>query len=912
MYYQKSIKNIAEELVVDFEIWLNDKQVQDRQEKYWLNILKNEKKISALKVFLNQFKSFLILILIIAAVVSIFVWEMVDSIVIILIVILNSILGFVQEYKAEKSIESLKKMASLKSRVIRNGKEILIDSHDLTVWDILIFEAGDKIWADARIIQSMSAEVAEAVLTGESMPVTKNIETINKDSVLWDQKNMLFAGTVVTKWHGRAIVVAIGMQTEIGKIAGMIQEAPQKQTNLQKDLNNLSKWLWAVILVICVIVFISDVFFVGEPIQEAFLVAIALSVAAIPEWLPAVVTISLWLWVKRLVKKNALMRKLWSVETLWSVNIICTDKTWTLTKNEMTVKHIFVDNKIFDLDGVGYQDFGKKDFLSKNKENINSLEQILKIWVLCNNSGIDWSDVVGDPTEVALLVSAIKWWLVRKDLEKQYKLLDEIPFDSERKLMTTIYSEEWRVQNEELCDTKDNSELWIINYKLFSKGAPEILLDKCSYILINGEVKKMTEKDKKKILLQNEEFAKSALRVLGFAYKIVQSVECKMKSAEWMVRDNSELWTINSEHLEEWLVFVGLQAMIDPPRVEVRESIEICKTAWIRVVMITGDNVITAKAIAEELWIEWLAMDWIELDKINDDKLKEIIDTIWIFARVNPNHKQRIVRFLKNNGNVVAMTWDGVNDAPALKYADIGLAMWITGTDVTKEASDLILLDDNFATIVNAIHEWRAIYNNIKKFVNFLLSTNFAEILIIFVSILIWFPLPLIAIQILWINLVSDGLPALALWVDPASPNIMSHKPRKLWSKIVDRNMIINIIIVSIAMTAWCLFLFMKNYSIDIVEARTWVFVLLTLLEMLRIWMIRDEYNLPFWSNKWLFGAVWFSIGLVFLVVYVPFLAEIFQTKPLSSVMWLQIAIILLVLFVLAFVVNRIKKWRSY
>ncbi len=888
MYYQKPIENVAKELAVDVEIWLTDKQVQDKQEKYGLNILTNEKKISAWKVFLNQFKSFLILILIIAAVVSIFVWEAVDSVVIILIVILNSILGFVQEYKAEKSIESLKKMASLKSRVIRNGKEILIDSQYLTVWDILIFDAGDKIWADARIIQSMSAEVAEAVLTGESMPVAKNIETINKDSALWDQKNMLFAGTVVTKWHGRAIVVAIGMQTEIGKIAGMIQEAPEKQTNLQKDLDKLSKWLGAVVIVICAVIFVSAIFFVWNTWQQAFLVAIALSVAAIPEWLPAVVTIALWLWVKRLVKKNALMRKLSSVETLWSVNIICTDKTWTLTKNEMTVKHIFVDDKVFDLDGVGYQDFGKKDFLSKNKENINSLEQILKIWVLCNNSAINWENIVWDPTEVALLVSAIKWWLVRKDLEKQYKLLDEIPFDSERKLMTTIYSEEWRVKSEE----------WI----MFSKGAPEILLEKCSHVLINGEIKKMTEKDKKQILDQNKKFAESALRVLGFAYKSVDNWKLKI--------DNYQLSTINYQ-LESWLVFVGLQAMIDPPRIEVRDSIAICERAGIRVVMITGDNVITAKAIAHELWIKWMAMDGLELDKIDDKKLWKMIDDIWVFARVSPAHKQRIVKLLKKKWNIVAMTGDGVNDAPALKYADIGLAMWITGTDVTKEASDMILLDDNFATIVNAIYEWRWIYDNIKKFVNYLLSTNFAEILIIFISVLIGLPLPLIAIQILWINLVSDGLPALALWVDPASPDIMSHKPRRLWSKIVDRNMIINIIILSIAMTAWCLFLFMENYSIDLVEARTWVFVLLTLLEMLRIWMIRDEYNLPFWSNKWLFGAVLLSVGLVFLVVYVPFLAEIFQTKPLSSMMWLQIAIILLVLFVLAFVVNRIKKWRS-
>lgn len=880
-YYQKSIKNITEELAVNIENWLNDKQIQDRQEKYWLNTLKNENKISAWKVFFSQFKSFLILILIIAAVISFFVWEMVDSIVIVLIVILNSILGFIQEYKAEKSIESLKKMSSLKSRVIRNGKEILIDSQYLTVWDILVFDAGDKIWADARIIYSMSAEIAEAVLTWESMPVSKKIDTITNKSALWDQKNMIFAGTIVTKWHGKAVVTSIGMQTEIGKIAGMIQQAPEKQTNLQKDLNKLSKRLWIVILIICGIIFISDVIFVWDPVQEAFLVAIALSVAAIPEWLPAVVTISLWLGVKRLVKKNALMRKLGSVETLWSVNIICTDKTWTLTKNEMTVKNIFVDDCVIDLEWVGYQDFWNSDLLSKNKLQKNSLEQILRIWLLCNNSNLDWWNVIGDPTEVALLVSALKWWLDRKKEEKMYDLIDEIPFDSDRKIMTTVRE----------CKFPLNSiGKWDGNLYLFSKWAPEILIDKCTHILLNGEVKILTKKDKNKILEQNKKFAESAMRVLWFAYKMTES-------KKWDV--------IN---LENGLIFVGLQAMIDPPRVEVRDSIKTCRTAWIRVVMITGDNVLTAKAIAKELWIEWLAMDWIELDKIDDDNLKKIIDNVWVFARVNPSHKKRIVKLLKSNGNVVAMTWDWVNDAPALKYADIGLAMWITWTDVTKEASDMILLDDNFATIVNAIHEWRAIYSNIKKFVNFLLSTNFAEILIIFASVLFGLPLPLIAIQILWINLVTDGLPALALGVDPVDPNIMSYWPRKSGSKIVDKAMIKNILILSSIMSAGCLVFFLRHYSQDVVAARTGVFMLLVLLEMLAIQIIRSDYGVKFWSNKWLFGAIWLSVALVFLVIYIPFFAEVFQTEPLTWIMRIEFLVIIIVTIIISTIMNKIKK----
>jgi len=880
MYYKKSIEDIAQEFQVDTKIWLTDKQIKENQKKYGLNILTNEKKVKAWKVFLNQFKSFLILVLIAAAVVSIFIWEMVDSIVIISIVILNAILGFVQEYNAEKSIESLKKMSGQMSRVIRNGREILIDSKQLTVWDILVFDAGDKIWADARIIQSISLELAEAVLTGESLPVKKHVNPINQDSALWDQKNMIFAWTDVTKWHGRAIVVSVWMQTEIWKIAYMIQEAPEPQTNLQKDLDKLGKRLVWIILLICVIVFISDVFIVKDSRQNALLMAIALSVAAIPEWLPAVVTVSLWLGVKRLVKKNALMRKLPSVETLGSVNVICTDKTGTLTKNAMTVKHIFVDNKVFDLDWVGYQDFANKDFLIKNKNNENSLREILKIGVLCNNSSINWVDIVGDPTEIALLVSAMKWNIERMILEKEYELIDEIPFDSERKIMTSIYK---KISFSEFIEKKDNK------IYLYSKWAPEVLLDKCTHFLTNWEVRKLTEKDKKNILSQNKKFAESALRVLWFAYRIVENYEFNQVY-------KTESWNVSA--LEENFVFVWLQAMIDPPRVEVKDSIQICKNAGIRVVMITGDNVTTAKAIAEQLGIDWMTMDGVELDKISDRNLAKIIDKIWVFARVSPAHKQRIVKILKEKWNIVAMTWDGVNDAPALKSADIWLSMWITGTDVTKEASDMILLDDNFATIVNAIYEWRWIYDNIKKFVNYLLSTNFAEVLIIFISVLLGMPLPLVAIQILVINLITDWLPALALWIDPVSPDVMSRKPRESGSKIIDKKMLTSILSLSFIMTIVVLILFFRYYKIDLVQARTWVFVLLVLLEMIRIWKIRSEYKLKFFSNKWLLWAIVWSIALVLLIVYIPSLSKIFHTKALSLWIWIEILLILFVLFI--------------
>lgn len=889
--YQTKLNVLIKDLSVDIEKWLKSNIVQTKQKKYWFNILVHENKVNPWKVFFDQFKSFLILILLAAAGISMFVWEAVDAIVIVMIVILNSVLWFVQEYRAEKSIESLKKMAQSKSKVIRNGKEILIDSKDLVVWDIIVFEAGDKIGADARIIQAVSLETAEAALTWESLPVSKNTDEISKDVVLWDQKNMVFATTVVTKWRGKAIVTSIGMDTEIWKIAGMIQEAPEKQTNLQKDLDKLSKWIGIAVLIICVAIFLTNSIFGTTWVQEAFLAAVALSVAAIPEWLPAVVTISLWLWVKRLVKKNALMRKLSSVETLWSVDVICSDKTWTLTKNEMTVKHLFVNNKTVDVSWVGY------DMKWKFSEDSKWFEDLLKIWVLCNTSEIDGKNIVWDPTEVALLVSAAKAWYTKDSLLKEYKWIDEIPFDSERKMMTSIYK--WTVNNEQLTM---NSKFWTLNYKLFTKGAPEIILEKCSQILIDGKVRKITKKDKETILAQNQKFAAWALRVLGFAYKSVQSVEWRVQ--RWK---NSELWIMNSEYLEEELIFVGLQAMIDPPRMEVRDAILKCRKAWIRVVMITGDNIVTAKAIADELGIQWDAMQWIDLDNKTESQINSLIKKIWVFARVTPEHKQRIVKALKKNGHIVAMTWDGVNDAPALKNADIGLAMWITGTDVTKEAGDMILLDDNFATIVNAVEEWRGIYDNIKKFVNYLLSTNFAEILIIFVSWLLGMPLPLIAIQILWINLITDGFPALALWVDQSSPDIMSRLPRKKSDKILDKNMIVNIVVLSFAMTIWSLYVFAQNYHIDLEQARTWVFVLLTMLEMLRIWMIRKDYHIPFWSNKWLFGAVALSVWLVMLVVYVPFLANIFQTEPLSQKIWIEIWVILLVLIGLVLVADKVK-----
>lgn len=862
MPYQKEILELLKQLHTSQQNWLSSQQVQKLQQQYGRNILTNENKLTPWKVFFSQFKSFLILILILAAGVSYLAGEKVEAMVIFGVIILNTLLWFFQEYNAEKSIENLRKMASLKVRVIRDQKEDLIDSEELVIGDIIILEAGDKIAADARILEVYSLETAESVLTGESLPVEKSKDVIQEIVQIGDQTNMLFSGTVVTKGRWVAVVTATGMQTEIGKIAGMIQEAPDKQTKLQQDLNVLSKWLGLVILWICVIVFIVHVFFLGEDPQEAFLVAIALSVAAIPEWLPTVVTICLGIGVKILVKKQALVKKLWSVETLGSVDVICSDKTGTLTKNEMTVKKIFVDNQLIDVQGIGYEDDGEEPITQESP----SLEMLLRIGLLCNSAELEEEEIIGDPTELALLISANKGGLDEDQEEYSYQLIEELPFDSERKLMSML-----RKKGK--------------TYTLFTKGAPEMLLDRCDRILINGKLKNLTQKERQNILEMNTNFAQHALRVLWFAYK--------------------ESWTPEVE--EEGLIFVGLQGIIDPPRPEARKAIATCHKAGIRVIMITGDNVITASAIAKELGIQGISLDGQSLEEMSDEELLNQIEHIWVFARVTPSHKQRIITLLKQKGHTVAMTGDGVNDAPALKFADIGLAMRITGTEVTKEASDMILMDDNFSTIVHAIEEGRGIYNNIKKFVNFLFATNFAEIMIVFISILLGLPLPLIAIQILWINLISDGLPALALGIDSYDPHLMSQKPRKLWSKIINATMIKNILLLAAIVTIGCLRFFLRHYEADLIAARTGTFLLLILLEFVVIQMIRRDYGVKFWSNAWLFIAIVASILLTLALIYVPFLAEIFKVVPLSGVMWLEILGVVVGIGLLSLIVHKIK-----
>ena len=858
--YKLEFNELLEELQTS-ENWISTKEAKARNELYWPNEIQSKDKNSALKILLEQFTSPLVIILIIAAIISWLIGEWVDAIIICGVVILNALLGFFQEYKADKAIQSLKKMAGLKSKVLRDGEELLVESSELTIWDVILLEAWDKIPADARLFEAVNLEVEEAILTGESLPVEKHIATIEETSTLADMKNMVFSGTMITKWRWKAVITAIGMDTEMWKIAWMLQDAPEKTTTLEKKLNNLSKILWIAAVVICIIIFIVYWLVSHLEFQQAFLAAVALAVAAIPEWLPAVVTISLWLGVKRFVKKNVLVRRLSSVETLGSVNIICTDKTGTLTKNEMTVTKLFVNGEIVDVSGRWYST--KWEFSAP----IEWLRPLLSIGMLCNTAKLHNKEIIWDPTEWALLVSAYKAWMKEEDFFNDWEWIDEIPFDSERKRMSEIFARKVSAENADESKYKKSYISKLPKILIYTKWAIEWLLPLCDTILINWEVKELDKETRRQILDQAAEFSEQALRVLGFAF------------GEWKEEKN--------------LTFVGLQAMIDPPREEVKDSIATCKNAWIRVIMITWDNKVTAWAIAKELWIEWDVITGADFEKSKNKA--ELLETVGVIARVNPSDKQEIVNILRWRGNVVAMTWDGVNDAPSIKAADIWVWMWITGTDVTKEAADMILTDDNFKSIVNAVEEWRWIYDNIQKFVNYMIVSNICEIAILFIASLIWVDIPLLAIHLLWLNVITDGLPAIALWVDPINPNVMERKPRKASQWLIDKRMILNIILLSGFVTIWTLYIFLKWYNTNVEMARSAVFLFMAASELVKIQIIRSQYGLSFFSNKWLIWALLWAFGLAFSIVYIPGINTLFYLKPLSVEIWEEMWIILAV-----------------
>lgn len=830
---------------------LSSQDAQSRLKVYGLNQLRAERPPSAFVIFLGQFKSPIVWVLIGAMLVSAFVKEFVDMYVIGAIVVLNAILGFVQEFRAERSIEALKKMVSLKAKVLRDGKEMLIDAVNVVPGDILLLETGDKVPADARLLESLNLKSEEAALTGESVPVSKEVKAPSSKVGVADRHDMVFAGTVIAAGHSKAVVTATGMSTEFGKIARLIQEAKPEDTPLQRKLKKLGIQLGVLVVSICALIFLAELVRFDQPWQTLFLTAVALAVAAIPEGLPAVVTVGLSLGVQRLARKNALVRNLPSVETLGACSVICTDKTGTLTHNEMTVKRLFVNRKVVEIGGSGYEPEG--DFSS----DPGSFEMLLMIGALNNNATLEKSDrwqVFGDPTEAALIVSAKKGGIPVEDLHLSCPRVGEIEFTSERKRMTTVN----KVKGKRLA---------------LVKGAPDVILPLCSKVLVNGRVERLLSKERELCLSKNEEFTKSALRVLGFAYREIEGEK------------------VDSKSVEKDLIFVGLQAMIDPPRKEAKDAVAKCKTAGIKVIMITGDHIETAKAVAKELGIEGRAMTGSELDQIND--LQREVEEISIYARVNPAHKLKIIEALKASGHIVAMTGDGVNDAPAIKKADLGIAMGIAGTDVAKEASAMVLADDNFATIVRAVEEGRRIYDNIQKYLAYLLRGNIGEVLVITSSIFIGLPLPLVAIQILWVNLVTDGLPALALGVDPVEEGVMRRPPRKPTDSVF-KGLILFMVVLPILLTIVTLFLFDVFMPQGLEKARTVAFMTLVMFELFMALSCRSLHE-PIWkvgvfANKWLWGAIGLSFGLQLMLIYVPFFREIFGLVALSGMELLLIA----------------------
>lgn len=818
---------------------LNSEEVGQRLEEFGPNEIKQTKKRTPLEMFIDQFKDFMILILIGAAIISGIVGEPIDTIAIVVIVVVNGIIGFIQEYRAEKAIEALKKMAQANVNVKRNGEINCVPVSELVPGDIILLEAGDIVPADMRLIEVAQLKIDEAPLTGESIPVEKLSRQFHDPALtLGDRKNMAYKGTIVTYGRGQGVVVATGMETELGKIATMIQEEEGVKTPLQQRLTTFGKWLTVIFLAVCGIVFVFGVLR-GEPITLMFLTAVSLAVAAIPEALPAVVTISLAIGAKKLVKENALMRKLSAVETLGSITYICSDKTGTLTQNKMIVREIFINNKI-----VFNEDF--IDFVETNKEFFLAL-------ALSNDAQYDKDGkIIGDPTETALCVAAHEAGFEKQKFIKKYPRIAEIPFDSERKCMTTIHK------------TEDGK---IIS---FTKGALDSLLEKSIGFLNEGK----NTRDLEVLNRANLKMAADGLRVIAIA----------MREWDRLPED------LNPANIEDRLVILGLVGMIDPPRQEVKAAIQQCKTAGIIPVMITGDHPVTAHAIGRQLGMltddTQTVITGKELDALSLEEFEKKVEHIKIYARVAPEQKLKIIRGLQDKGQYVAMTGDGVNDAPALKRANIGVAMGIMGTEVSKEAAHMILLDDNFATIVKAVREGRRIFDNIRKFIKYLMTSNSGEIYTIFFPPFLGLPLPLLPIHLLWINLVTDGLPALALSAEPEEKMIMKRMPRHPKESIFAHGLGIHIIWVGALMGA--VTIFAQAWALHIGDAhwQTMVFTVLCFNQMAHVLAIRSERESLFtqgiFSNKPLLGAVLLTFILQLATIYIPFLNKIFKTQPLN------------------------------
>ncbi|NUI61018.1 calcium-translocating P-type ATPase, SERCA-type [Bacillus amyloliquefaciens] len=848
---------------------LTEKEVKKRLEKHGPNELQEGKRTPAIAVFFAQFKDFMVLVLLAATLISGFLGEYVDAVAIMAIVFVNGVLGFFQERRAEKSLHALKELSTPYVSALRGGSWKKIQSKELVPGDIMKFSSGDRIGADVRIVEAKSLEIEESALTGESIPVVKQADKLRKPDVsLGDISNMAFMGTIVTRGSGIGVVVGTGMNTAMGKIADMLESAGSLSTPLQRRLEELGKILIIVALLLTVLVVAVGVL-QGHELYSMFLAGVSLAVAAIPEGLPAIVTVALSIGVQRMIKQKSIVRKLPAVETLGCASVICSDKTGTLTQNKMTVTHMWSGGKTFKVSGIGYEPEGvfTRDEREIKLKDEKILEQMLVFGALCNTSEIALKDghyvLDGDPTEGALLTAARKGGYSNDWLSGQYRVVAEFPFDSVRKMMTVI------------VEDKEKKQFVI------TKGAPDVLIDRSSHLMYDARSAPFSGEKKAETEAVLKELASQALRTIAIAYKPLKPGEKP-----------------TMEQAEKNLTMLGLSGMIDPPRPEVRQAIKECREAGIKTVMITGDHVETAKAIAKDLRLlpkKGRVMDGKTLNELTEKELIETVDDVYVFARVSPEHKLKIVKAFQENGHVVAMTGDGVNDAPAIKQADIGVAMGVTGTDVAKEASSLILVDDNFATIKSAIKEGRNIYENIRKFVRYLLASNVGEILVMLFAMLLALPLPLVPIQILWVNLVTDGLPAMALGMDQPEGDLMRRKPRhpkegvfarKLGWKVVSRGFLIG------AATILAFIIVYHRNPENLPYAQTVAFATLVLAQLIHVFDCRSETSVfsrnPF-ENIYLLGAIISSIFLMVIVIYYPPLQPIFKTVPITPGDWMLI-----------------------
>lgn len=887
-WYMNDTDSVLKELNTDMSKGLSSQEAQARLEKYGENKLEEKKKKPFVQKLIEQLLDPMVIILFVAAILSAITGDWVEMIIILAVVALNATLSLIQEGKAENSVDALQKMSAPDAKVIRDGRLTTVKATHLVPGDVVKLETGDIVPADMRLVESSNLKIDESSLTGESVPVEKYAEVLfDKETEIGDRTNYAHSSSIVTYGRCEGVVTTTGHDTEIGKIATNIQNVEAEQTPLQEKLAKLSKLIGILVVAVSIVVFIVGILRPDMTLVESLMTAVSLSVAAIPEGMAAVVTIVLSIGMNRMAEKNAIVKKLLAVETLGTTTVICSDKTGTLTQNEMTVKKLFVNRKTFDVEGVGYNPEGH--FVIDGQIVENSRDEDLKLLVsaasLNNDAKITKNGgeygIVGDPTEGALVTVAEKAGLSNGELNQKFKRVKELPFDSDRKMMTTFH--------ENFVEGK---------YVAFTKGAPDIIIDRCTHIYVDGKAVPIDEEQKKNILAKNTEFARQALRVLAITYKVYDKLP-----------EGSDF-----EEIENDLVLIGLTGMIDPPRSEVRDAIKETKTAGITTIMITGDHLDTALAIGMDLGIaesQDQAIMGRELNGMTPEQIREIVKTKRVFARVSPENKVQLVTALKENGEIAAMTGDGVNDAPAIKKADIGIAMGITGTDVAKNTAEVILTDDNFATIVEAVEEGRIIYSNIKKFVSFLLSCNIGEVIVMLVAMIAGAPVPLTVIQLLWLNLVTDSFPALALGVEKGEPDIMQEPPRSPNEGIIDGEMKYNIIVQSIAigiatLAAFFIGLRLFGYNSGLAEnasaallsanehalngARTMAFVTLVLAELLRAFSARSSnqtiFELGLFTNMTLVKSFIIAAGLMLVVIYVPFLEPVFDTVFMGLKHW--------------------------